>query len=141
MFQGDHPAVGRAMNRACALAREFGHARVGSEHLLLALTEGPGGEHLRLALAEGARPGPGGAGEHSLLGLAEGPPSELAGGWPSGLAEGGPSGLTEGRPSELTEGSPPGLGDASPPRRRVPAAAAQPAVAGRTAGRVPIPVS
>ncbi|MGV9367456.1 Clp protease N-terminal domain-containing protein [Amycolatopsis sp. NPDC003731] len=47
------------MNRACDLARQFGHARVGSEHLLLALTEGPGGEHLRLALAEGARPGPG----------------------------------------------------------------------------------
>ncbi|WP_410573523.1 Clp protease N-terminal domain-containing protein [Amycolatopsis sp. cmx-4-61] len=41
MFKGDHPAVGRAMRRASVLAREFGHPRVGSEHLLLALTEGP----------------------------------------------------------------------------------------------------
>ena len=41
MFQGDHPAVGRVMRRACRLARELGHPRVGSEHLLLALTEGP----------------------------------------------------------------------------------------------------
>ncbi|WP_410614669.1 Clp protease N-terminal domain-containing protein [Amycolatopsis sp. lyj-109] len=41
MFQGDHPAVGRVMRRASGLARELGHPRVGSEHLLLALTEGP----------------------------------------------------------------------------------------------------
>jgi hypothetical protein len=41
MFQGDHPAVGRAMLRAYRLAQELGHPRVGSEHLLLALTEGP----------------------------------------------------------------------------------------------------
>ncbi|MDX3193275.1 Clp protease N-terminal domain-containing protein [Streptomyces sp. MN03-5084-2B] len=41
MFQGDDPAVGRAMRRASGLARELGHPRVGSEHLLLALTEGP----------------------------------------------------------------------------------------------------
>ncbi|SED17544.1 Clp amino terminal domain-containing protein, pathogenicity island component [Amycolatopsis tolypomycina] len=41
MFQGDHPAVGQVMRRACRLAHELGHPRVGSEHLLLALTEGP----------------------------------------------------------------------------------------------------
>ncbi len=41
MFQGDDPAVGRVFRRAGELAREFGHPRVGSEHLLLALTEGP----------------------------------------------------------------------------------------------------
>ncbi|MEV7098837.1 Clp protease N-terminal domain-containing protein [Amycolatopsis sp. NPDC051045] len=40
MFRGDHPAVGQVFRRAGELAREFGHARVGSEHLLLALTEG-----------------------------------------------------------------------------------------------------
>jgi hypothetical protein len=41
MFGGDHPAVGQVFRRAAELAREFGHSRVGSEHLLLALTEGP----------------------------------------------------------------------------------------------------
>lgn len=41
MFKEDHPAVGQAFRCAGQLAREFGHARVGSEHLLLALTEGP----------------------------------------------------------------------------------------------------
>ena len=41
MFQGDDPALDRTFGRVGALARELGHPRVGSEHLLLALTEGP----------------------------------------------------------------------------------------------------
>jgi hypothetical protein len=41
MFKGDDPALDRTFGRAAALARELGHPRVGSEHLLLALTEGP----------------------------------------------------------------------------------------------------
>ncbi|NUT33205.1 MAG: peptidase, partial [Hamadaea sp.] len=42
MFRGDHPALRRVRGRACALARESGHPRTGSEHLLLALSEGDG---------------------------------------------------------------------------------------------------
>jgi hypothetical protein len=38
MFGGDHPDLRRAMRRALALARDLGHPRAGSEHLLLALT-------------------------------------------------------------------------------------------------------
>jgi hypothetical protein len=38
MFRGDHPDLGRAMYRGLAAARELGHPRAGSEHLLLALT-------------------------------------------------------------------------------------------------------
>ena len=38
MFQGEHPELGRVLGRAPALARGLGHPRVGSEHLLLALT-------------------------------------------------------------------------------------------------------
>jgi hypothetical protein len=40
MFRGDHPALSRAMHRGLALARELGHPRAGSEHLLLALCGG-----------------------------------------------------------------------------------------------------
>jgi Clp amino terminal domain, pathogenicity island component len=42
MFQGDHPELGRVLSHAPALARAFGHPRVGSEHLLLALTTAGG---------------------------------------------------------------------------------------------------
>ncbi|MDT3445161.1 Clp protease N-terminal domain-containing protein [Pseudofrankia sp. BMG5.37] len=42
MFSGDHPELSRAVGRAMALARGLGHARVGSEHLLLALATGDG---------------------------------------------------------------------------------------------------
>jgi hypothetical protein len=38
MFRGDHPALGRVLSRALTLARDLGHPRTGSEHLLLALT-------------------------------------------------------------------------------------------------------
>lgn len=38
MFRGDHLDLHRTVNRAVASARELGHVRVGSEHLLLALT-------------------------------------------------------------------------------------------------------
>jgi hypothetical protein len=38
MFQGDHLSLTRTLNRAVATARELNHVRVGSEHLLLALT-------------------------------------------------------------------------------------------------------
>jgi hypothetical protein len=38
MFRGDHPDLGRALGRALATARDLGHPRTGSEHLLLALT-------------------------------------------------------------------------------------------------------
>jgi hypothetical protein len=41
MFRGDHPELGRTFGRAVLRAREFGHPRVGSEHLLLALADGP----------------------------------------------------------------------------------------------------
>jgi len=42
MFQGDHPEVGHAVGRAVAMARELGHPRTGSEHLLLALSASGG---------------------------------------------------------------------------------------------------
>lgn len=38
MFRGDHPEVDRILGRALTLARDLGHPRAGSEHLLLALT-------------------------------------------------------------------------------------------------------
>lgn len=38
MFRGDHPEVGRVLGRALRQARDLGHPRIGSEHLLLALT-------------------------------------------------------------------------------------------------------
>lgn len=39
MFRGDHPELTRAVGRALARARDLGHPRAGSEHLLLALVE------------------------------------------------------------------------------------------------------
>ncbi|GAA3032441.1 Clp protease N-terminal domain-containing protein [Streptosporangium longisporum] len=39
MFRGDHPELRRTMGLALRLARDLGHPRTGSEHLLLALTE------------------------------------------------------------------------------------------------------
>ncbi|HEX8626550.1 MAG TPA: Clp protease N-terminal domain-containing protein [Catenuloplanes sp.] len=42
MFRGDHPDLGRVWGGAPALARALGHPRVGSEHLLLALTTAGG---------------------------------------------------------------------------------------------------
>ncbi|GII03449.1 Clp protease N-terminal domain-containing protein [Planobispora takensis] len=43
MFRGDHPDLSRTVGRALRLARDLGHPRTGSEHLLLALTaEGTG---------------------------------------------------------------------------------------------------
>ena len=46
MFQGDDPDLGRVLQLAITTARDLGHRRVGSEHLLLALAmSGPtGGE-------------------------------------------------------------------------------------------------
>jgi hypothetical protein len=38
MFRGDHPELRRAVGRALAMARDLGHPRAGSEHLLLALS-------------------------------------------------------------------------------------------------------
>ncbi len=38
MFRGDHPELRHVWGRARAMARDFGHPRVGSEHLLLALS-------------------------------------------------------------------------------------------------------
>ncbi|GGM77079.1 Clp protease N-terminal domain-containing protein [Dactylosporangium sucinum] len=46
MFRGTHPDLGRAVGRALAAARELGHPRAGSEHLLLALTTGTVGSVL-----------------------------------------------------------------------------------------------
>ena len=43
MFRGEHPELGRVLGRALALARDLGHPRVGSEHLLLALTTASSG--------------------------------------------------------------------------------------------------
>ncbi|GAB2745916.1 Clp protease N-terminal domain-containing protein [Kitasatospora kifunensis] len=40
MFHGDDPELVRILRRARAAARDLGHPRVGSEHLLLALTLG-----------------------------------------------------------------------------------------------------
>ncbi|GAB2965814.1 Clp protease N-terminal domain-containing protein [Saccharothrix stipae] len=37
MFRGDHPDLDRTIGRALALARDLGHPRTGSEHLLAAL--------------------------------------------------------------------------------------------------------
>jgi hypothetical protein len=42
MFRGDHPELVKVLGSAVALARNFGHPRAGSEHLLLALTAGSG---------------------------------------------------------------------------------------------------
>lgn len=42
MFRGDHPELPRALDRAVALARDLGHPRTGSEHLLLALAASGG---------------------------------------------------------------------------------------------------
>jgi hypothetical protein len=39
MFHGDDPALRGLLGRALGTARELGHPRVGSEHLLLALTD------------------------------------------------------------------------------------------------------
>jgi hypothetical protein len=41
MFSGDHPDLDQTRQRAVVLARHLGHPRVGSEHLLLALTGDP----------------------------------------------------------------------------------------------------
>jgi hypothetical protein len=38
MFRGEHPELGRVLDRALVLARDLGHRRAGSEHLLLALS-------------------------------------------------------------------------------------------------------
>ncbi|WP_027343298.1 Clp protease N-terminal domain-containing protein [Hamadaea tsunoensis] len=38
MFRGDHPEVDRVIGRSIAAARDLGHPRTGSEHLLLAST-------------------------------------------------------------------------------------------------------
>ncbi|MGC7096413.1 Clp protease N-terminal domain-containing protein [Amycolatopsis lurida] len=46
MFGGDHPELGRTMTRASAVARALEHRRVGSEHVLLALTTGTFGSLL-----------------------------------------------------------------------------------------------
>ncbi len=84
MFKGDHPAVGQAFRRAGELAREFGHARVGSEHLLLALTEGPlaGLAGIERAVREAAPDGAGVAADReafTVLGIDLGSlPAELA---------------------------------------------------------------
>jgi len=40
MFRGDHPDLDRSVGRAVAVARDLGHSRAGSEHLLLALAMG-----------------------------------------------------------------------------------------------------
>ena len=42
MFRGDHPGLRRAVARALATAGDLGHARTGSEHLLLALAAAGG---------------------------------------------------------------------------------------------------
>ncbi|MFI7430782.1 Clp protease N-terminal domain-containing protein [Micromonospora sp. NPDC049836] len=42
MFQGAHPDLHRVVGHASALARRLGHHRVGSEHLLLALSAAGG---------------------------------------------------------------------------------------------------
>lgn len=42
MFQGDHPDVRRTLGRGLAMARDLGHPRTGSEHLLLALSAANG---------------------------------------------------------------------------------------------------
>lgn len=55
MFQGDHPDLHRVMGRARALARDLGHRRTGSEHLLLALTSAGGAVGTLLA-EHGATP-------------------------------------------------------------------------------------
>jgi hypothetical protein len=41
MFRGDHPDLDETVGRAIASARDLEHPRIGSEHLLLALTTGP----------------------------------------------------------------------------------------------------
>jgi Clp amino terminal domain, pathogenicity island component len=38
MFRGDHPELSRALGSGLAVARELGHPRAGSEHLLLGLS-------------------------------------------------------------------------------------------------------
>lgn len=42
MFRGDHPDLHRVMHQAVGVARELGHLRTGSEHLLLALSAAGG---------------------------------------------------------------------------------------------------
>ncbi|MFO7251718.1 MAG: Clp protease N-terminal domain-containing protein [Actinomycetes bacterium] len=70
MFRGDDPELSRTIGRAWATARDLGHPRVGTEHLLLALATGGGavadllGAHgvTADAIREAARAaGPGGA--------------------------------------------------------------------------------
>lgn len=41
MFRGDHPDLHRTIGRAVRLARDLGHPRTGSEHLLAALAHSP----------------------------------------------------------------------------------------------------
>ena len=53
MFQGEHPELRRVLDRALALARDLGHPRVGSEHLLLALTTAGGAvAHVLASMAQ-----------------------------------------------------------------------------------------
>ncbi|GAA5180048.1 Clp protease N-terminal domain-containing protein [Rugosimonospora acidiphila] len=42
MFRGDHPDLRRVVHSAMVTARDFGHPRTGSEHVLLALTAAGG---------------------------------------------------------------------------------------------------
>ncbi|GAA1289863.1 Clp protease N-terminal domain-containing protein [Saccharothrix xinjiangensis] len=68
MFRGDHPELGRAVGRALSLARELGHPRTGSEHLLLALADLTGhGDALRAAVREAPVDGAGAAADRETL--------------------------------------------------------------------------
>ncbi|MGC5012929.1 Clp protease N-terminal domain-containing protein [Streptosporangium sp. DT93] len=63
MFRGDHPELRRTLGLAQRLARDLGHPRTGSEHLLLALT---GGDVVAPGLGAGLGAGPGDDGEGGL---------------------------------------------------------------------------
>lgn len=81
MFQGDHPDLLRAVARALSTARDLGHPRAGSEHLLLALSAEGGvvsdvlGRHgaaesaIRQAVRRAAPMGAGAAADRETLAL------------------------------------------------------------------------
>ncbi|MEU4835970.1 Clp protease N-terminal domain-containing protein [Streptosporangium sp. NPDC023615] len=70
MFRGDHPELRRTLGLALRLARDLGHPRTGSEHLLLALTGGGDtdlGDRVGVGVGDRTGYGVGGVGVAAVL--------------------------------------------------------------------------